>query len=72
MNSPEDLRDQFREFDADDDGRIDFGEFKKLLTRVGLRRPEPVMRRVFETMDENHDGTISFREFSTWWTQVAD
>ncbi|MDX1571706.1 MAG: EF-hand domain-containing protein [Xanthomonadales bacterium] len=67
MDSETDLKNEFAEFDADGDGRIDRGEFRALLTRLGLRRSGPIMEDVFSSVDANHDGYISYAEFQAWW-----
>lgn len=62
---------QFRHFDADGDGRIEFDEFKSLLTRLGLRRTDAVMRRLFQSIDHDDSGFINLKEFSVWWTATG-
>ncbi len=57
----------FRRFDANDDGRIDEREFRKLLTEIGDDSSEEVFSLQFALIDENHDGLVDFEEFVGWW-----
>lgn len=71
MDANEDLKAEFAEFDRDRDGKIDWSEFRRLLTRLGLRRTDAVMQEVFRSVDENRDGYISYAEFKRWWQAEA-
>jgi calmodulin len=57
----------FRRFDANDDGRIDESEFRKLLIETGNESSEEVFSLQFALIDENYDGLVDFEEFVGWW-----
>ena len=58
----------FRRFDTDGNSHIDFDEFRRLLSHLGLRRSTDVMRRLFDTIDHDGNGRISLKEFGAWWS----
>ena len=57
--------------DGAGDGRIDFGEFRKLIAELD---PDPAMdldalQVGFEEIDTDHDRRIDRAEFMTWWME---
>ena len=70
-DNPGSLAEEFRYFDHDGNGRIDFDEFRALLDRLGMQRPEAVVRMAFAAIDTDADGHIDLAEFSAWWHNGA-
>jgi len=62
------LLQQFAVADRDDDGRIDFAEFKLLLDGLDAAMSIEEMQIGFGEVDANRDGLIDCREFVDWWT----
>ena len=52
--------------DADNDRRLDFGEFQKGLQHVGLSLGEAEAKKEFDAMDSNDGGVVLFDEFAAW------
>ena len=59
---------QFAAADRDNDGRIDFGEFRLLLEGLEAGMSIEEMQIGFGEVDTNRDGLIDCREFTDWWT----
>lgn len=62
---------EFAAVDADDDGRIDRLEFKRLATRLAPGVSDDEAEAAMAMIDANADGSVDFREFVTWWTAVG-
>ncbi len=60
-------RAHFSNIDSDGNGSIDFEEFSRLLSSLGLSRVDDIARLAFESIDENGDNKIDFGEFRAWW-----
>jgi calmodulin len=67
MIGVEELMQIFNHFDGDHNGRIDRGEFKRLMHALGAVAPEAELDIGFEALDCDGSGTIEFNEFSAWW-----
>jgi Ca2+-binding EF-hand superfamily protein len=63
----EELMQIFGHFDGDHNGRIDRGEFKRLMGALGADAPDDELDAGFEAIDEDGNGTIDFHEFKGWW-----
>jgi Ca2+-binding EF-hand superfamily protein len=61
------LLEEFASADRDNDGRIDFQEFRQLLEGLEAGMSEAEMKIGFKEIDADHDGLIDRREFSDWW-----
>eukprot|EP01047_Picozoa_sp_COSAG01_P021514 COSAG01_NODE_1250_length_11058_cov_35.299845_4_plen_428_part_00 len=57
---------QFREIDANEDGRLDEVEFAKGCGLLGLSLPTTQMSSAFREIDTDGSGHIHFKEFCTW------
>jgi Ca2+-binding EF-hand superfamily protein len=62
------LTQQFAAADRNDDGRIDFGEFRRLLEGLEAAMSVEEMRIGFREVDVDRDGLIDCREFIDWWS----
>jgi acetyl-CoA synthetase len=63
----EELRETFHSVDGNNDGRIVYAEFARLLVPLGAGLTEQDCRKAFAEIDTDHDGAISFDEFAVWW-----
>jgi Ca2+-binding EF-hand superfamily protein len=63
----EELMQIFNHFDGDNNGRIDRGEFKRLMQALGADAPDAELDIGFEALDSDGSGHIEFNEFGTWW-----
>lgn len=61
------LLEEFASADRDNDGRIDFHEFRQLLEGIEAGMSEAEMKIGFEEIDADRDGLIDRREFAEWW-----
>jgi Ca2+-binding EF-hand superfamily protein len=71
MRHPSAQRELIQEFaaaDRDNDGRIDFGEFRLLLEGLEAAMTIEEMQIGFGEVDADHDGLIDCREFVDWWS----
>jgi len=59
---------QFAAADLNDDGRIDFDEFRRLLDGLDAAMSAEEMRIGFHEVDVDRDGLIDCREFIDWWS----
>lgn len=65
--SLEDLRESFDYNDRDGDGRIDLGEFARMLDELDSGVDDDAARIGFAAIDSDRDGAIEFDEFVDWW-----
>ena len=61
------LLEEFASADRDNDGRIDFDEFRQLLDGLEADMSHAEMKIGFEEIDTDRDGLIDRREFADWW-----
>lgn len=66
-SAPE-IREDFRNFDRDHDGHIDFLEFRELMTSLDENIGDEELLIGFREVDADHDGSIDLHEFLSWWT----
>lgn len=57
----------FRGFDRNQDGRIDYREFKEFLAYLDDQLGADEMLTGFCDIDSDRDGLIDFPEFIYWW-----
>ena len=68
---PAERRELIQEFaaaDRDNDGRIDFREFRLLLEGLDAAMSTEEMQIGFGEVDTDRDGLIDCREFVEWWS----
>lgn len=75
--SRDELRDMINEADENEDGKIDFGEFERLMKTqtftVEVSKPEAdsALREAFEVFDQNGDGKITAKELQHVMTNLG-
>jgi Ca2+-binding EF-hand superfamily protein len=57
----------FAQSDSDNDGQIDFAEFKALVRELDEELSEQELRVGFAATDANGNGRINIDEFRAWW-----
>ena len=62
------LVEEFAVADRDNDGRIDFEEFRLLLEGLDAQMSIEEMRIGFRDVDADRDGRIDCRELVDWWS----
>jgi Ca2+-binding EF-hand superfamily protein len=60
----------FKHFDRDGNGQIDFGEFSELLDALGAGMSDEQKRIGFEAIDTNGNKKIEYDEFAAWWSEL--
>jgi Ca2+-binding EF-hand superfamily protein len=68
-NIVSELQEYFDHCDHDDDGRIQYEEFLRLLGYLRARLSNPDSERWFRRMDNDHDGFIDIRQFVAGWME---
>lgn len=66
------IRKYFSARDKNRDGRLNWGEFQKMIVDVGLKLPERALNKAFDVADHNKDGSISFAEFIQIYSTADD
>lgn len=59
----------FQQYDTDDNGCIDWDEFRQLLTELDKEISLEDKVAAFNAVDTNHSGRIDFEEFFAWWSK---
>jgi len=62
-----DLRETFKQYDANGDGTISLLEFSRLLQALGAGMTDEELRIGFAEIDTDHSGSIDVEEFIAWW-----
>lgn len=63
----EEIKKEFDFFDEDNNGSINFKEFRRLLTTLSPKTTVEQAAEGFSIVDTNSDGNIDLEEFVTWW-----
>lgn len=61
------IREDFRTFDRDGDGRINLLEFRELIKSLDENVSDEEALIGFRDVDTDRDGSINFHEFLAWW-----
>ena len=64
------LREDFRHFDRNRDGLMEFDEFVQFLGALDAGMSQEECRIGFLEIDTDHDNAIQFAEFVAWWGAV--
>lgn len=64
-----DYKKVFEQYDSDNNGSIDWDEFRKLLTELNKEMSLEDKVAAFNEVDSNHSGRIDFEEFIAWWSK---
>ena len=62
------LKEDFSYCDENNDGRLQYAEFVRLLENLDAGMSAEEYRIGFQEVDTNRDGYIDFEEFVSWWT----
>jgi Ca2+-binding EF-hand superfamily protein len=65
----EEFRESFEYNDLDGDGKIEFGEFLKMLNALDADMTREEARIGFDEVDTDSDGLIDLDEFIARWTE---
>lgn len=71
QTNPE-IRAAFELFDSNNDGKIDFDEFARMLRTLGQALSDDQARESFPTIDADGDGSVNLDEFVRWWQRNVD
>lgn len=63
------LRESFTFNDPNGDGKIDFGEFRRMLRYLDAGVSAEEARIGFDEIDSDGDAAIAFDEFVAWWSE---
>jgi Ca2+-binding EF-hand superfamily protein len=63
----EEIEENFDYFDSDNNGRIDYGEFVRLIGALDGDMSEEEMKTGFDIVDSDNNGYIDLDEFIEWW-----
>lgn len=66
--STAEIREDFRSFDRDHDGHINFLEFRELMVSLDENIGDEEVLIGFREVDADRDGSIDLHEFLAWWT----
>jgi Ca2+-binding EF-hand superfamily protein len=61
------LKQDFLRVDRDDDGRVDYEEFKQLMRSLDAGMSDRELSIGFHEIDTDRDGVIDLKEFMDWW-----
>ncbi len=62
------LHSEFELIDRNRDGKVDYAEFKEMLTGLEAGMSETDMFIGFHEIDSDYDGFIGRDEFVAWWS----
>ena len=68
-NPVEDLREAFKTFDRNGDGKIDPKELRHVMTNLGEKLTDDEVDEMIQTADADGDGKVNYEEFVTMMTQ---
>ncbi|XP_063428905.1 calmodulin-beta-like [Mytilus trossulus] len=65
----EDLREAFKIFDKNNDGKIDPNELKKVMVNIGEKLTDEEANEMIKEADVDGDGKVNYEEFVTMMTK---
>ena len=60
----------FKTFDRNDSGTIDLGEFKFILTKLGHKLSDDVVKLIFKESKLGNEGKMDYYEFVNFWKKI--
>lgn len=60
----------FAKFDANDDGRLEMSEFKRLCDTADFGLTNEEVKAAISLLDKRGSGYVEFDEFVGWWSGV--
>ena len=60
----------FKTFDRNDSGKIDLGEFKFILTKLGHKLSDDVVKLIFKESKLENEGKMDYYEFVDFWKKI--
>jgi Ca2+-binding EF-hand superfamily protein len=58
-----DFKNEFKQYDKNNDGFIDFNELKQIFKEIGDDLSDEKLKKMIELIDKNKDGLIDYEEF---------
>lgn len=65
------IKENFAHFDTDENGVIDYDEFKRLIDTLDGNMQEEELQVGFDLVDSDNNGHIDVDEFINWWQEQA-
>ena len=66
-NQLEEIKEAFKTFDKDKDGKITFKEFRNILKQFGENINDEEIDKIFKFIDADNNGLIDFNDFVENW-----
>ena len=66
------LKGTFERFDADGNGVLDRGEFKRMCRSIKLDAKPKQLEEYFKEIDTDKSGEIDFEEFAIWYATTTE
>ena len=66
-NQLEEIKEAFKTFDKDKDGKITFKEFRNILKQFGENINDEEIDKIFKFIDADNNGLIDFDDFVENW-----
>jgi len=67
QNQLEEIKEAFKTFDKDKDGKITFKEFRNILKQFGENINDEEIDKIFKFIDADNNGLIDFNDFVENW-----
>ena len=67
QNHLEEIKEAFKTFDMDNDGKISFKDFRNILNHFGENINDDEIDKIFKFIDADNNGLIDFNDFVENW-----
>lgn len=67
QNHLEEIKEAFKTFDMDNDGKISFKDFRNILNHFGENINDEEIDKIFKFIDADNNGLIDFNDFVENW-----